>query len=130
MVNEDVDAVRRFYAAWTDGDVDAMLAEVDPEVVAEPVLGLLYERPSYRGHGGISRWFEEVDDLWDDFEAHVEATHAVDDAVIAFVRLVAYTRGRASDSRIAVVCRFRDGKILSFRGRDRDEIIEELDLPS
>jgi ketosteroid isomerase-like protein len=130
MVNEDVDAVRRFYAAWTDGDVDAMLAEVDPEVVAEPVLGLLYERPSYRGHGGISRWFEEVDDLWDDFEAHVEATHAVDDAVIAFVRLVAYTRGRASDSRIAVVCRFRDGRILSFRGRDRDEVIEELGLPS
>jgi ketosteroid isomerase-like protein len=130
MVNEDVDAVRRFYAAWTAGDRDAMLAEVDPEVEAQPVLGLLYERPSYKGHGGISRWFEEVDDLWDAFEAHVEATHAVDGAVIAFVRLVAYTRGRASDSRIAVVCRFRDGKILSFRGRDRDEVIEELGLPS
>jgi ketosteroid isomerase-like protein len=130
MVNANVDAVRRFYAAWTAGDLDAMLAEVDPEVVAEPVLGLLYERPSYKGHGGITRWFEEVDDLWDDFEAQVEATHAVGDAVIAFVRLVAYTRGRASDSRIAVVCRFRDGKIVSFRGRDRDEVIEELGLPS
>jgi ketosteroid isomerase-like protein len=130
MVNEDVDAVRRFYAAWTDGDLDAMLAEVDPEVEAQPVLGLLYERPTYKGHSGISRWFEEVDDLWDDFEAHVEATHAVDGAVIVFIRLIAYTRGRASDSRIAAVCRFRDGKILSFRGRDRDEVIEELDLPS
>lgn len=128
MTSEDVDAVRRFYAAWTAGDLGAMLAEVDPDVVAEPVLGLLYERPSYRGHGGISRWFEEVDDLWDDFESHVEATHRVDGAVIAFVRLVAYTRGRASDSRIAVVCRFRDGKIVSFRGRDRDEVIEEMRL--
>jgi ketosteroid isomerase-like protein len=130
MAQEDVDAVRRFYAAWTAGDLEAMLAEVDPEVEAQPVLGLLYERPSYKGHGGISRWFEEVDDLWDDFEAEVEATYDVDGAVIAFVRLVAYTRGRASDSRIAVVCRFRDGKILSFRGRDRDEVIEELGLPS
>jgi ketosteroid isomerase-like protein len=130
MAKEDVDAVRRFYAAWTAGDLDAMLAEVDPEVEAQPVLGLLYERPSYKGHSGISRWFEEVDDLWDDFEAHVEATHEGDAAVIAFVRLVAYTRGRASDSRIAVVCRLRDGKILSFRGRDRDEVLEELDLPS
>ena len=128
MAKEDVDAVRRFYAAWTAGDLDAMLAEVDPEVEAQPVLGLLYERPSYRGHGGISRWFEEVDDLWDDFEIHVEATHEVDDAVIAFICLVAYTRGRASDSRIAVVCHFRDGKILSFRGRDRDEVIEEMHL--
>jgi ketosteroid isomerase-like protein len=130
MAREDVDAVRRFYAAWTAGDLDAMLAEVDPDVEAQPVLGLLYERPSYKGHGGISHWFEEVDDLWDDFEAHVESTHEVDGAVIAFIRLVAYSRGRASDSRIAVVCRFRDGKILSFRGRDRDEVLEELDLPS
>jgi ketosteroid isomerase-like protein len=127
---EDVEAVRRFYAAWTAGDLEAMLAEVHPEVEAQPVLGLLYERPSYRGHGGISRWFEEVDDLWDDFEAHVEDTYEVAGAVIAFVRLVAYTRGRASDSRIAVVCRLRDGKIVSFRGRDRDEVIEELGLPS
>jgi ketosteroid isomerase-like protein len=130
MAQEHVDAVRRFYAAWTAGDLDAMLAEVDPEVEAQPVLGLLYERPSYRGHGGISRWFEEIEDLWDDFESHVEATHEVDGGVIAFVRLVAYTRGRASDSRIAVVCRFRDSKILSFRGRDRDEVIEELGLQS
>jgi ketosteroid isomerase-like protein len=130
MAKDDVDAVRRFYAAWTAGDLDAMLAEIDPEVEAQPVLGLLYERPSYKGHGGISRWFEEVDDLWDDFETHVEATYEVDGAVIAFVRLVAYTRGRASDSRIAVVCRLRDGKILSFRGRDRDEVLEELGLAS
>ena len=130
MAKENVDAIRRFCAAWTVADLDAMLAEVDPEVEAQPVLGLLYERPSYRGHGGISRWFEEVDDLWDDFEAHVEGTYEMEGAVIAFVRLVAYTRGRASDSRIAVVCRLRDGKIVSLRGRDRDEVIEELDLPS
>ena len=130
MANEDVDAVRRFYAAWTAGDLDAMLAEVDPDVEAQPILGLLYERPSYRGHGGISRWFEEVDDLWDEFESHVEDAHEVDGAVIAFVRLVAHTRGRASDSRIAVVCRLRDGKIVSFRGRDRDEVLEELGLQS
>src|SRR5919206_5345557 len=130
MGSEHVDAVRRFYAAWTAGDLDAMLAELHPEVEAQPVLGLLYERPSYRGHGGMSRWFDEVDDLWDDFETQVEATYEVDGAVIAFVRLVAYTRGRASDSRIAVVCRFRDGKIVSFRGRDRDEVLEELDLRS
>jgi ketosteroid isomerase-like protein len=130
MPPREVDAVQRFYAAWTAGDLDAMLEEVDPEVEAQPVLGLLYERPSYKGHSGISRWFEEVDELWDDFDANVEAVYQIDGAVIAFVQLVAYTRGRASDSRIAVICRFRDGKILTFRGRDRDEVIEELGLPA
>jgi ketosteroid isomerase-like protein len=130
MAGTDVDALRRFYAAWTSGDLPGMLAEVDPDVEAQPVLGLLYRRPSYRGHTGIARWFEEVEDLWDGFEVHVEATHEVDGAVVAFLRLVAHTGSRTSDARIAVVCHFRDGKILSFRGRDRDEVIEELDLPS
>jgi ketosteroid isomerase-like protein len=130
MAATDVDALRRFYAAWTGSDLPGMLAEVDADVEAQPVLGLLYERPSYRGHSGISRWFEEVEDLWDDFEAHVESTHEVDGAVVAFLRLVAHTGPRTSDARIAVVCHFRDGKILSLRGRDRDEVVEELDLPS
>jgi ketosteroid isomerase-like protein len=130
MGQPETDAVRRFYAAWSAGDLRGMLAEVDPDVEAQPVLGLLYERPSYRGHSGITRWFEEVDDLWDGFEIEVERTHEVDGAVIGFLRLVAHTRGRSSDARIAVICRFRDGKVLSFRGRDRDEVIEELDLPA
>ena len=46
MANGDVDAVHRFYAAWTAGDLPRMLAEVDAEVEAQPILGLLYERPS------------------------------------------------------------------------------------
>jgi ketosteroid isomerase-like protein len=129
MAEPEVDAVRRFYAAWTAGDIEAMLAEVDPDVEAQPVLGLLYERPTYKGHGGMRRWFEEVDDLWDGFEARVEATHEVDGAVIGYLHLIATTRERSSDARIAVICRFRDGKIASIRGRDREELAEELHLP-
>jgi ketosteroid isomerase-like protein len=129
MGQPEVDALRRFYAAWTAGDLEAMLAEVHPDVEAQPVLGLLYERPTYKGHGGMRRWFEEVDDLWDDFEPQIEATHEVDGAVIGYLRLIATTRGRSSDARIAVICHFRDGKIISFRGRDREEVAEELDLP-
>jgi ketosteroid isomerase-like protein len=130
MPQPEVDAVRRFYAAWSAGDLDGMLVEVDPAVEAQPVLGLLYERPTYKGRSGITRWFDEVEDLWDDFEAQVEETHEVDGAVIGYLRLVATTRGRSSDARIAVVCRFKDGKIVSFKGRDREELAEELDLPT
>ena len=128
MGDREVDAVRRFYAAWTARDVPAMLAEIDPDVEAEPVLGLLYERPSYRGHGGMVRWFEEVDDLWDDFEARVEQTYEVGDEVVALLTLLARSGDSVSDARIAVVCGFRDGRIVSFRGRDRDEVLEELGL--
>src|ERR1700750_3500929 len=116
MAATDVDALERCSAAWTDGDLHGMLAEVDADVEAQPVLGLLYERPSYRGHSGISRWFEEVEDLWDGFEVHVEATHEVDGALIGLLHLVAQTRGRASDARIAGIITFRDRQILTFRG--------------
>jgi hypothetical protein len=33
-----------------------------------------------------------------------------------------------SDARIAVVCKLTDGKIVSIRGRDRDEMAEELGI--
>src|SRR3954452_11560995 len=113
MGQPEVDAVRRFYAAWSAGDLEGMLAEVDPDVEAQPILGLLYERPSYRGHSGITRWFEEVQDLWDAFEANIEATYEVDGSVVGLVQLVATSGGRESDARIAVICHFRDGKIVS-----------------
>ena len=128
MAQRDVDAVRRFYAAWTANDLPAMLALVDPAVEAQPVLGLLYKRPSYRGHSGITQWFEEVVDLWDDFDPQVEDAREVDGAVVAFLRLVAHSGGRMSDARIAVVCKVTEGRIVSIRGRDRDELAEELGI--
>jgi ketosteroid isomerase-like protein len=128
MAQRDVDAVRRFYAAWTASDLQAMLALADPDIEAQPVLGLLYKRPSYRGHSGITQWFEEVVDLWDDFDPQVEDAREVDGAVVAFLRLVAHSGGRMSDARIAVVCKVTEGKIVSIRGRDRDELAEELGI--
>jgi ketosteroid isomerase-like protein len=128
MAQRDVDAVRRFYAAWTASDLPAMLALSDPDIEAQPVLGLLYKRPSYRGHPGTTQWFEEVVDLWDDFEPQVEDAREVDGSVVAFLRLVAHTGGRTSDARIAVVCKVDDGRIVSIRGRDRDELAEELGI--
>jgi ketosteroid isomerase-like protein len=128
MDDPDVDALQRFYAAWTDGDLPRMLAEVHPDVEAQPVFGLLYERPSYRGHGGIAQWFEETVDLWDGLEFVVESAHEVDAGVVAFLHLIARSGDRSSDARLAAVCRFRDGRIVSVRGRDQEEVAEELGL--
>src|SRR4051794_31563670 len=78
-----------FYRAWTEGDVPGMLAVVDPDVDADPVLGVLYHRRRYRGHAGIAEWFAEVGELWHDgFEAHVVDARTHGDEVIAFVHLV------------------------------------------
>ena len=46
-------AVRSFYAAWTAGDVDAMLAIADPGIEAAPTLGLLYDRHDFDAFDAI-----------------------------------------------------------------------------
>jgi len=126
MGQQDVEAVRRFYSAWTDSDLAGMLEVADPAIDAEPVLGLLFKRRNYRGHEGITQWFEEVKDLWEDFEIHVERTAEADGAVVAFLHMIAHQGGRSSDARIGVFCRLRDHRIVSITGGDADEIAEEL----
>ena len=126
MTQEDVEAVRRFYASWTNSDLSGMLEVADPAIEAVPVLGLLYKRRNYRGHEGISQWYEEVRDLWERFESIVERTAEVDGAVIAFLHLIAHQGGRSSDARIAVICKMRNHRIVEITGRDADELAEEL----
>jgi ketosteroid isomerase-like protein len=107
--------------------VPGMLAVVDPDVDADPVLGVLYHRRRYRGHAGIAEWFAEVGELWHDgFEAHVVDARTHGDEVIAFVHLVGRREGRALDARIAVECGFRDGRISSFVGHDAEETAQAL----
>jgi ketosteroid isomerase-like protein len=127
MAAPDIEAVRRFYRAWTERDVPGMLAVVDHEVDADPVLGVLYRRQRYRGHAGIAEWFAEVTDLWKDgFEAQVEDAWIRGDEVIAFVRLVGHRDGRSLDALIGVECRFRGGRISSFVGHDAEETAQAL----
>jgi ketosteroid isomerase-like protein len=124
----DEEVVRGFYAAWTAGDLPAMLALVDPDVEVEPILGVLYGRERYRGREDLAAWFEEVAARWDSFEAHVEKARRLVDHVIAFVRLVGHRGTKSYEARIAVECRFRDGRIVSFRGRDVWEAEEDITL--
>jgi ketosteroid isomerase-like protein len=123
---ESTAVVRSFYSAFNAGDLDAVLETVDARVVFVPVLGILYERNSYRGRAGIAAWYGELARRWDGFEAHVEDVHEIGGNVIAFLRLVAHQDDRELEARIAVECRVRGGRIYRIRGRDLYETAEEL----
>jgi ketosteroid isomerase-like protein len=119
-------AVQRFYAAFTAQDLDGLLETVDPGVVFVPVLGPLYTEHVYCGHQGITEWYGELAAGWDAFEAHVDELHELGGTVIAFVTLVAHRGDRTLDAKIAVECRFRNGRIHRLRGRDLYETAEDL----
>jgi ketosteroid isomerase-like protein len=123
---DGTDTVRRFFGAWSAGDLDAMLAVVDDGVVVLPVLEPLFEQPSYHGRDGVAAAFREIAARWDRFEPRVEDTGQAGDQVIAFLHLVLEARGRSSDARLAVVCHVRDGLITSLESHDAGSTREHL----
>jgi ketosteroid isomerase-like protein len=126
MPRTDVEAVRRFFGAWTGGDVPAMLEVAHADIVARPLLGMLYRRSEYRGHSGIRQWVKESAALGDRFEVHVEDTSPAGGGLAAFLHIVVHEGEASFDARVAMMCLFRDGRIVSLVGRDVDETREAL----
>jgi ketosteroid isomerase-like protein len=125
-MDEGAQAVRDFFGAWAAGDLQAMLALVSDDVVAEPGLEPIFERRAYHGRDGISAAFRELAGRWERFEPLVEDARQAGDRVVAFLRLVFHARGTSPDAHIAVVCTVRDGTITSLVGHDAGALRDHL----
>ena len=60
MGSESVELVRRVYFAWQAGDLEELLALVDPEVSWSPVLRFAEGETAAVGHQGLRRWFRRI----------------------------------------------------------------------
>jgi len=128
MSDAEKELVREYYAAWSQGDLEAMLERAHPDIDAQPTLGVLYDHSAYRGHEGIASWFEEVAGRWKDFDPEVEDVVESDGKVIAFIHLKARRHEQPVDARFAVEHTFRDGRMATLFGRDLWEVREELGM--
>ena len=63
----DAATVERFYAAWNSGDVEGVVSAFDPHGEFRPIFGLLHSETHYRGRQGITAWFREFHDSWDEY---------------------------------------------------------------
>ena len=92
MSEENVEIIKRNYAAFDRGDIDAILAETDPGVAlhAHP----LGDEGKYEGHEGflrlVANWTEQFEDFEQDAEEFIEAGDRV------VVRVLQRGRGRGS----------------------------------
>jgi len=116
MADDPVTTVRRVFAAWTTGDAETLRAIVDSRLVIESLLGVLYERPTYRGREGLTEAFQETAGRWDQFEMRVEDARPAGERVIARVHVVVGKHGMHSDTHLTVVCTLRSGLIVSVAG--------------
>src|SRR3954454_16430218 len=118
---------RRFHEAWTEGELEDVLALVEPDVVARPLHGLLFSRMEYRGREGIADWYREMTEPWDRFEAIVEEVRETPDGGVAgLLTVIGYRGEEGLHARVGVVCELRHGRIATLTARNAGDVEEEL----
>ncbi len=113
MTDTDFEVVRRAWAAASRGDVDSMLQDLHPDVVAVP-FGAAMETKAYRGRQEVLGWWQnEILATWESFQVLPERFERAGDKLLVTGRWNA--RGKESGVDLDVpaswVIEVRDGKI-------------------
>ena len=67
MGDGDIEVVKGVFAAFTERDVEGVLAHAHPDIVFSPVTGDYAGRTDpYRGHDGMRQYFRDVALVWDE----------------------------------------------------------------
>jgi ketosteroid isomerase-like protein len=117
MGSENVQLVRRVYLAWQEGDVEALLSLVDPDVRWSPVLRFLEgERPAV-GHQGIRRWFRRIRITYRSLRPVPDRFEDHGSRVLVLGRLVGASRLAEGDLdvRVSWVWTVRAGRIVAMQ---------------
>jgi ketosteroid isomerase-like protein len=80
---ENVELMRRAFAAWNRRDIETALELMDPDVEWHPNLQLPDVDPIYRGRNGVRRFFKDFMDPWDTITVEPLETTARGDEVVA-----------------------------------------------
>ena len=115
MSEANVAAAKRIYEARNRGDVDAVLAECDPDVTWRPHLATLGGQP-IQGHDGVRAYMASLGEDWQSFRHEPEEFFDAGDKVVAFLHTYARGRGSGVDVEVPVahVLTFEAGKCLGY----------------
>jgi ketosteroid isomerase-like protein len=114
MSQANVEAFKRGNDAYNRRDVEALLAELDPEVawhsaILAPLEG---EATVYRGHEGVRELIRELDEALAELQIEYSEVRDLGDRIVAIGHV--RTRGKASgaeiESTIGTVTDFKNGK--------------------
>jgi hypothetical protein len=85
--------------AYNNRDPDAFAAHWNSDCEWHPVLTRTENDPGYDGHGGIRRWFEDVDEMYEyvEFEVYFDELRQVGDRLLARGRMTAKGRGSGAE---------------------------------
>jgi len=67
MSQDNVELVRRVFAAFAARDIEAIAPLLDPELEVRPAIAGAPEGVVYRGREGMRDFWREIDAAWDEF---------------------------------------------------------------
>jgi len=118
MSEENVEAVRGGFEAYSRRDVDGFLSYLDPEFELHSAIVGGAVGNVYRGHDGVRTWLADSDESFDDLRIEPTEFRDLGDRVLVFGRIRA--RGRESgleiDSPTGWVTTVRNGKLVKAEG--------------
>jgi ketosteroid isomerase-like protein len=125
-----VETVRRAHEALNRGDIEALLAECDPDFRLD-MSDRVLNPDVYDGHEGIRRFLIEVHEAWETFTWEPEELFESDDLVLSLVHSTG--RGRGSglelDRRAAIIWTVSAERAVALRFfRDRAAAREAVGL--
>ena len=114
MSRENVEVVRRGFAAWNAGDMDAFRELHDPDVTLQPVENWPEPGP-YVGREAVMRWLGQLRDTWDAdaMEAIGDFSDAADRVVVRFIWR-GMGHGPQANMEFTGVVTVRDGRIRGY----------------
>ena len=132
MPQENVEIVRAAWEAWERGDMEAIFAFYDPEIVWDQTH---FGEPSglFHGHDGIRRFFREWLAPFENYYAHAEDFIDAGEAVV--VRCRQGGRGKQSGMEVKMppywqVYRLRDGRAVRIEVyTSQSEALKAVGLP-
>jgi ketosteroid isomerase-like protein len=113
---ENVDAVKRAYAAMERGDLPAVLELCDPEIEFDN-SNAVFEARVYHGHEGVLSFFSRSADMWESQRWQAQEVISVDDDQILIVhRIVSVGRdGVETVAHNANLLTMRNGKAVRIK---------------
>ena len=123
--NPTADQIREDVEAWARRDFDLAFRHWHEDVEWYPdVVGRLEGHDAYRGHEGLRRWTESIDDVFDRVETDVEDVRDLGSrmVVLGTTRVFGKGSGMAVEEPLAFVLEMRDGKVaraISYRDHAR-----------
>jgi ketosteroid isomerase-like protein len=122
----NLEVVKRCYATWSRGDLDAFVTHYTENVEVRPYLGRSLGASTYHGHAGLRQWYADANEEWEHLDVTPEEFSEGEDVVVVGLRAVGVGKGShiEVDAHIWHVIELADGKVYRLRGfGDRGEAL-------